>query len=423
MTNLKGFFLLRISPCILFTMLLVNDGFSQTNNSPYSIHGIGDITTNFVNRTTGLSSTGIAYRSNRSLILNNPASLSALDNQFFVGELGVNAKYVDYSGNPISQTEHQSSDITFKRFSLGTKIFRNWGSSVGLVPFSEENYEYSGYRQIGYNGILFPYYDQGYGGINKVFWANGYEFFHHLSVGITSAYLFGSITNKNIIFGQGSSIYLSKNNNTFYSGLYFDYGLQYRGSINKHYDIVLGVVYSNQSTINQDQTTNVIKLDSGVLRSTETFGTYTVPMSYGWGFSITKDKKYSLLVDYKFQNWSALQSINGGYAYINSQRGSIGFEISNKKNIYNTMYETSFFQAGAFYNRTYLIVNGTPIDDIGASLGMGVNSKRSPLSLMVSLTYGIKGTTNNYLIRENYMTLSFVFSMRDLWYTKGRKFE
>ena len=87
------------------------------------------------------------------------------------------------------------------------------------------------------------------------------------------------------------------------------------------------------------------------------------------------------------------------------------------------MFETSFFQAGFYYNKTYLIVNGTPINDIGGTIGMGVNSKRSPLSFIVILQYGIKGTTDNNLIRENYANLSFVFSFRDFWYTRGRKFE
>jgi len=87
------------------------------------------------------------------------------------------------------------------------------------------------------------------------------------------------------------------------------------------------------------------------------------------------------------------------------------------------LYETSFFQAGFYYNKTYLMVNGTPINDIGGSIGMGVNSKRSILSLLVVLQYGIKGTTTNNLLRENYGNLSFIFSMRDFWYTRGRKFD
>jgi hypothetical protein len=56
---------------------------AQTNNSPYSLLGIGDIDNDFYNRTSGLANTGIAYRSDRFLLNNNPASFSALTNQVF----------------------------------------------------------------------------------------------------------------------------------------------------------------------------------------------------------------------------------------------------------------------------------------------------------------------------------------------------
>ncbi|MEJ0080711.1 MAG: hypothetical protein WDM78_07105 [Puia sp.] len=51
-------------------------------------------------------------------------------------------------------------------------------------------------------------------------------------------------------------------------------------------------------------------------------GTYTLPTSYGFGFSITRDKKYTLVGDYKFQNWSSLRSTTGDFFYENSQRAS-----------------------------------------------------------------------------------------------------
>jgi hypothetical protein len=423
MTNPNGFSFMRSWFTVIFTVLFISSGLCQTNNEPYSIHAIGDITDNFINRTSGMASTGIAYRNNRWLVNNNPASLSALDNSFFVGEIGVNAEFIDYSGVPVSTTAHQSSDITFKRFAFGTKIFKHWGSSVGLVPYSEENYEYSGNRPIGGSGGTLPSYDQGYGGINRVYWANGYQITPHLSIGLTASYLFGSVNNKNIILGQGTSIYISKTDNTFFYNVNLDYGLQYFTSLNKHWDISLGAVYSNQQNLNTQSTVTVVDLDSNVLRSKFSTGTYTIPTSYGFGIALTKDKKYKFLADYKFQNWSNLASTTGDFSYTNSQRGSIGFEYSKRKVAYNTLYETSFFQAGFYYNRTYLIVNGTQIDDFGGSIGIGSNSKRSPLSFIFVLQYGIKGTTNNSLIRENYVNMSFIFSFREFWYTQGRKFD
>ncbi len=419
----NGFSFTGILLTIGFSFLMISAVTAQTNNEPYSIHAIGNITDNIINRTSGLGSTGIAYRNNRYLITNNPASLSALDNQFFAGEIGVNGQYVNYSGSGVSQTSHQSSDISFKRFSLGTKIFKHWGSSVGLVPYSEENYEYSGSRPIGGGGDLLPTYDQGYGGINKVFWANGYEFFKHLSVGITTSYLFGSITNKNILLGQGSSIYLSKNDNTFYSNLYLDYGLQYYTSINKHWDFTIGAIFSNQQNLRTETNITVLNIASTTLRNKATVGNYNIPTSYGVGISLTRNKKYTFVADYKFQNWSSLRSTTGDFLYENSQRLSAGIEISNKIVAYNTLYEISFLQAGFFYNKSYLIVNSIPINDVGGSFGFGVTSKRTPLSLNVVLQYGIKGTVSNNLLRENYANLSFIFSLRDFWYTHGRKFD
>jgi hypothetical protein len=423
MTKPNGFSFVRIWITLIFSVLLISSGAAQDNNSPYSIHAIGDITDNIINRTSGMGSTGIAYRNNRYLITNNPAALSALDNQFFVGEIAVNGQYVNYGGDPVSSAYHESSDITFKRFEVGTKIFRNLGTSVGIVPFSEENYEYSGNLQLGYTGTTIPTYDDGYGGINKAFWSNGYQLTKNLSVGITSSYLFGSVTNKNIIQAPGTSIYISKNNNTSYSNFYFEYGLQYFGAIGPHYDFCIGATFANQTSLKTTNLVSIYPLDSVVLRSTETDGHYTIPTSVGVGLSITKNKKYTLLADYKYQNWGTDHSTTGDFFYENSQRGSLGFEISNKKILgYNTVYEVSFFQAGFYYNRTYLLINGTPIDDIGGSIGIGTNSKRSPLSLNVVLQYGIKGTTANGLIRENYANLSFIFSMREFWYTRGRKF-
>ncbi len=51
--------------------------------------GIGDLDQGFYNRTTGMGETGIAYRSNWYIINNNPASFSALTNQFFTMETSI----------------------------------------------------------------------------------------------------------------------------------------------------------------------------------------------------------------------------------------------------------------------------------------------------------------------------------------------
>jgi hypothetical protein len=60
---------------------------------------------------------------------------------------------------------------------------------------------------------------------------------------------------------------------------------------------------------------------------------------------------------------------------------------------------------------------------MGISTGFGVNSLKTPLAYAVTLTYGIKGTSQNDLIRENYFNLNIVINYGAIWFTKGRKFD
>src|SRR5271170_1650763 len=98
---------------ILITLLTATSlgAIAQNNFSPYSQMGIGDLEEGFYNRTTGMGETGIAYRSNRYIINNNPASFSALTNQFFTMETSIRGTFVDYYGQPVDVASTQSGDI------------------------------------------------------------------------------------------------------------------------------------------------------------------------------------------------------------------------------------------------------------------------------------------------------------------------
>src|SRR5256885_5505986 len=122
-------------------LLLSSAGvYSQNNNSPYSIVGIGDIENNFYNRTSGMANTGLAYRHDRYMINNNPASYTALQRQFFAIELSGMAQFVSYSGTPVNPLSNNSKDFAIKRLAVGTKINKWWASGIGLGPFSTSNY-------------------------------------------------------------------------------------------------------------------------------------------------------------------------------------------------------------------------------------------------------------------------------------------
>ncbi len=393
---------------------------AQTNNSPYSILGIGDIEDSYFNRTSGMANTGLAFRSNQFLITNNPASLSALSDHFFNAEIGIRGTIINYYGAGVDQNNNQSSDITFRKIILGTKLTKHWGSSAGLVPFSSQNYEFT-----SPDPILGNDYFTGSGGLNKVYWANSYEFFRHLSIGIDAAYLFGSLAQKKISFdGNGNELY-SQTNNTNLTNALLTYGIQYYGKITKKWDFALGATYSNKTNLlGRTSVLLVTPADSVVPLYTQSYPTsyFTLPNSFGAGISVTKNKKYTFVADYKYQEWTPLNYSGFNYALRNSSRFSVGFELSQKKNISNFLVESKFFQAGFYYNKSYLDVYGRQLNDIGGTIGMGINSKRTLFSYTLSFQYGIKGIENEQQIQQRYGSLTFSISYRDIWSSNKVRF-
>ncbi len=403
---------------------------AQGNFSPYSQLGIGDIEDDFYNRTSGLSNTGIAYRSNRFLINNNPASFSALTNQYFSMETGLRGSFIDYSGTPVDPSSTQSGDITFRRLVMGIKASKNWGTSIGLVPFSTQNYEFNvPYFLQGSSTEIANHSYQGHGSVNKAYWANSYEFFHHLSIGVDAGYLFGQLNQKDVLQNYSTGGTLTSTTNTInLNNLYMTYGMQLYGKLGKKWEYSLGGIYSNGAKLLAETNRVVLNSDSSVLASEELADDYLhLPQAYGAGLSVTYKQKYTFLADYKYQDWNSVSKDNNypgkDYSLGSSYRASVGFEISRKKNFYNSLIELSYFQSGLYYGNSYLQINGQQIRDMGATIGFGVNAMKSPLAYSIVLQYGIKGTTSNNLIRENYTNITFNINYGAIWFTKGRKYD
>ena len=84
--------------------------------------------------------------------------------------------------------------------------------------------------------------------------------------------------------------------------------------------------------------------------------------------------------------------------------------------------EKRFFQLGGFYNTAYLQVRNQPIKEFGITAGMG-GVIGNGLLYTFSLEAGKRGTTQQKLIRENYVQMTFTFSYRDFLASKGRKYD
>jgi hypothetical protein len=416
---------MKFSLLTILSAVCFNCVYSQNTNSPYSILGIGDIDNNFYNRTSGMANTGLAYRNDRYLNMSNPAALSALEKHFFSFELSARGQFVSYFGTPLDGNSASNKDFAVKRISVATKITNWWGSGGGLAPFSSANYQFTSVKNIQGTNSTVPVGYEGTGGVNQVYWTNSFEPIKHLSIGVTSAYLFGSLTQSETLTTTDLATSLITTRQAFLKNFRFTYGAQYAVALNKKWDVALGGTFSPTSKLAQDASVTV--LDNGVqvanTTNTNLPTSFTLPNASGFGLSISKDKKYTLLADYRYQAWTATNYSGLNYALKNSSRTSLGFEISNKKSYFNNLlFEKNFIQAGVYYGTSYLSVKGEQLTERGFTLGYGLNSKRNLLGICIGLDAGQRGTRSNGLIKENYINLNFTISYRDFWRPRGVRY-
>ncbi|MFT3700764.1 MAG: hypothetical protein QM802_00215 [Agriterribacter sp.] len=409
---------------LVSSIILLNTYISRAQNtsSPYSIIGIGDIEESYFNRTTGMANTGIAYRSRFYTVGNNPASYSALQEQFFVVEASGRGKFVSYYANNLQSSSNQTKDFSVSRFSLAIKARKWWGTSVGIMPFSTANYSFTGKKSIQGTNLFTTADYLGTGGVHKAYWDNGVSIGKHFSVGVGASFLFGSITQTETLEGTSTTDAITTTRNIYMHNLYFNYGAQFYTKVNSKWDLALGGTYANRTNLTADYTTTVATGSTTIHSDDSKSDYFKLPNSVGMGLALTKSKKLTMLADYRYQDWSTLNYKGQGYSLKNSNRASAGIEFSTMQQVWPVVVEKVFYQAGVFYSNSYLNINNQQLKDMGLSVGMGFNSKRSTLSYMLNFEYGIRGTKQNNLIQERYGKITFTLSYKDLWYTKGVKY-
>jgi hypothetical protein len=385
--------------------------------------GIGDIENSYFDRTTGMANTGVALSSYRFMYNNNPASYASLEDHLFYFELSARYKGVLYSGGAITANADNSSsgDIQFKKITAAIKIKPKWGLSFGLLPFSNANYSFYANKLIaGISSPVSAYYT-GSGNINQVYVANSFKLSKNLSLGVQSSFVFGQQQQQETVYsGTVIDSTLITTNNTYYSNLYFKGGLQYRTKFNKNWNISAGATGSLKTKLNT-VTGLTVQTGSSTSYNNDNYANsyFKLPLIYSGGIAATFKNKLTFAADYNHQSWSNLNVAGVGYNLTNSSRYSTGFEYSKLENYRGFLFEKYFIQGGLYYSNSYLTINGKQINDFGLSFGYGKGFTNG-LSFQSALQLGTRGTTNNGLIKENYMQLTFTLSFAEYWITKKR---
>ena len=410
---------------IAFLVLLQKIVLAQNNNSPYSMYGIGDIEQSNFDRTSGMGHAGMALSSNRFLNSSNAASLANLDDKFFNFEMTARLKLITYTGDPISSSSGQSSDMQIKKIAVAMKIKPRWGLSLGLLPYSNSNYSFLDTKNLIGNNISVPAYYQGSGSMNQLFAAVGYKVAKGFSVGLQASYLFGQMNQTETIgSGNGVDSTIVTSRKIVISSPLIKPSFQYNTKLNHNWSVFFGGTATIKTTINPSYNLSVTDGNSTVATFSDFRSQQIVlPAQYTGSIAARLKDKYTLAVDYSFQNWNDQKYKGISYQLINSNTLGIGFEIADKRTFKDLSFERQFFQTGVFINNSYLQINGQQVGSYGATFGYGTNFLRSSLGMQISLEVGKRGTTTQGLIEETYGQLNFIFSYRDFWYVKVKRFD
>ena len=397
--------------------------FSQNMNSPYSIYGIGDIDLKPYNRTSGMGGTGLAIRSSYFLIDNNPAAIAGLTRSFFIVDGAVTGKSVTYSGSPITANNSANKDFWIKRLSLAVKLNNHWASSIGFNQISNVNYKFYGTKSAEGSATNYLAYYEGDGGLNEYHWTNAFSLGKHLSFGLKSSIIAGSINQTETIADENTGSTISTKVQDYFGKGRFQFGYIYSTAVGKKWDVSVGGKYvpaikiTSERTLTVDQDGSTIIEDEFIKNDR-----FSLPKTYAAGIAIKHNKKTTFAADYTYEDWSSLKIKEQGWQMITNNKLSAGVEFSKQARMMNQLMEKRYFQVGAFYNTGYLQIRNEPIKEYGITAGMGgIIGKGLIYSLAIEA--GSRGTTQQKLIKEQYVQMTFTFSYRDFLASKGRKYD
>ena len=131
-------------------------------------------------------------------------------------------------------------------------------------------------------------------------------------------------------------------------------------------------------------------------------------------------EKWLLIFDYSTQNWSDFGLFEESDSLVNSKRFSGGLQYTPDKSSVTQFYKRCHYRFGFAINTTPLQINNSQLEDKSLSFGIGVPIKKNKSTYDFSLVLGQRGTTNNNLLKENYIKIGLSMSFEGIWFVKQK---
>lgn len=413
---------------IFFPILICCSGLSlraqNSTSSPYSGFGIGELELASGGQNSAMGQTGIALRSSLYLNTENPASLTAINPQSFLYNIGMNLKYtkLQNSTKSINVTDGNLSWLQIG-FPITSKLF----GGLSLNPKSSVGYKIYTQKSIDGTSSSYPALYEGTGGLSEAAGMLAYKLNKYVSFGAKAGYLWGNVTQTlSQSVDLSTTVYgITQVDKIWYSGAYLNLGTQITIPVSAKSSLVFGAVAGLSSNLNSETSTNITKTyssSSEVMTSdSKTSNTLKLPLDIGSGISFLYGPKWVATFDYKRSDWesSSLGISSRRLSINNSYRGGIEFAPNNDPEAFR---QVARYRLGYRYETGYLKLYGNQIHEQALSFGVGLPIRKDRNYANFSIDLGIRGTKAAHLVQEKFIKLNCSFDLWDKWFIK-RKFD
>ncbi len=415
---------MKIKNLILVFLTLPAFIFAQ-GGSTYTQYGLGDLNHSFSARRLAIGEFGAALSDYNNLNSLNPAAWSNLTLTRF--EAGYQFRSTAISNKAVSARYNESS---FSGFKFGFPLERDYGISlvIGLVPYSTVNYEVvkeDVNSNVAPDGVSRTF--NGEGGLSRLFVGSSYKLPFDFSLGASFEYYTGKIDYNSAIrfVNQSNFVNTSFLNSYKYEGIGYSVGLISNDfadlmGMEKIDELRLGFAFSYVSDLKTDTSLSAATSIGTKFIESATVKT-NLPYRFDAGLSFRFNKRFLFLFDYFYQNWSDYQFNSTASPFLQDQKiYSFGFEFSEPPDQFSTFWEQIMFRGGLSYEQTQYLINGQGINQYSVYAGFSV-----PLSIEnsfdVGFQYGIRGTKENNLLKENIFKTTFSLSFGELWFVRKER--
>ena len=414
----------RILSVALFLLVVVNSSLAQVGtSSPYSRFGLGDLQGTVFPEYNALGGGVTALSDLNSINPYNPATFSYGPNSFLLSTGGMHK-----TTNMQNASENQiTNNSAFSHLTIAFPISKKIGASLGMLPYSNIGYELNS-RETIYNADLMY---SGDGGISKVYFGGAYKLTNELSVGANASYLFGGLNRRKKVVYDDESFFNSRSNSKInLQGYYYEVGLLYKKNISENKELTIGLTANNNSEIRGKiselvetfEYSGVFELPKDTFENTTEWGYVTLPRYISAGITYREGKRMLLVVDYSLQNWAEYRLFDESDNLNNSMKISGGIQYTPEYNSVTKYYKRMQYRLGTSYYNTPLQFDNNQLTDKSISFGIGIPVKRSRTKYDLSVTLGERGTTENNLLKEQYIKFGLSVSYNGLWFIK-RKYD